>query len=268
MVSQGDVSVVRARHDRENPFTRISNVALRDSRLSFRARGILAYVLSHKDGWRHTARTLTPKGREGRDACLRALDELETLGYSRVIYVNDGGNVTKRRVFSEVPCSPEIPSNTSECSPEIPNYGKPVGRETCRTDSQALLEQASDSEGLSCKNKHAPPKEGAGEPAPFYSLIPTKLATPAFRAAWDQWASFWPELTGRKFNSSTARLHLEKIGVYGQDDAIRSLETAIKRGYREPAKPSRGSDVSALLPAHRPYANGSDGPEPDRDVAV
>jgi hypothetical protein len=62
-------------------FTTLGNEVLRDSRLSFCARGILAYLLSQPDGKRDDIRTLTERTPEGRERVAAALRELEKLGY-------------------------------------------------------------------------------------------------------------------------------------------------------------------------------------------
>jgi len=62
-------------------FTVLSNQVIRDRRLSWRARGILVYLLSQPDNWRTTSAHLASTGQEGRDSVRNALQELETVGY-------------------------------------------------------------------------------------------------------------------------------------------------------------------------------------------
>lgn len=68
---------VRPRAD----YTMVSNVALRDRTLSFRARGILAYMLSLPDGASTSTPQLAQRSLEGRDAVRTAVAELATAGY-------------------------------------------------------------------------------------------------------------------------------------------------------------------------------------------
>src|SRR4029453_6314262 len=78
------MAVIRHMHSHRDQFTVIPNSVLRDSRLSFRARGILDYLLSHQDGFCTSARSMAEESpTEGRDAILTGLTELETFGYLR-----------------------------------------------------------------------------------------------------------------------------------------------------------------------------------------
>lgn len=72
-------------------FVAILNDTARDAELSFRARGVLAYMLSHRDGWRFSVDSIARAGKEGREAVRTAIHELEEAGYlERRQYVQDG----------------------------------------------------------------------------------------------------------------------------------------------------------------------------------
>ncbi|MFD5445731.1 hypothetical protein [Streptomyces tendae] len=62
-------------------FTQISNALFRDSRLSFKAKGIFGYVSTHRDGWQVTVAELVRRGREGVDAVTTGLKQLEQHGF-------------------------------------------------------------------------------------------------------------------------------------------------------------------------------------------
>ncbi|TLS45773.1 hypothetical protein FE633_13505 [Streptomyces montanus] len=58
-------------------FTQIANALFRDSRLSFKAKGIFGYLSTHRDGWRTSTADLIRQGREGEAAVNSGLKELE-----------------------------------------------------------------------------------------------------------------------------------------------------------------------------------------------
>ena len=67
---------------RRKKYAQIERTTIEDNRLSFRARGILTWLLAKPDDWTCDGRAVA-KGTEveGRDACYTALSELETHGY-------------------------------------------------------------------------------------------------------------------------------------------------------------------------------------------
>lgn len=66
---------------KDRGFTIIDNSLLNDKLLSFRARGVLAYLLSKPTGWKVSAERLATEAKEGRDAMRTALNEIEAAGY-------------------------------------------------------------------------------------------------------------------------------------------------------------------------------------------
>jgi len=75
----------------EVPFAQIANTALRDRRLSFRARGILAMVLSNVGEWEAGRDWIVNQSdKDGKAAVQAALNELTELGYRVVVKRSDG----------------------------------------------------------------------------------------------------------------------------------------------------------------------------------
>lgn len=70
-------------------FTLLQNSVVRDTRLSFRARGVLAFIQSHEDGWHITADGLADHGAEGRESLRAAFAELVEHGYLRRVRSQD-----------------------------------------------------------------------------------------------------------------------------------------------------------------------------------
>ncbi|MCY0939256.1 hypothetical protein [Streptomyces sp. H34-S4] len=66
-------------------YTVLPTATLEDARLSFRARGILAYLLAKPDTWKVAADRISKAGKEGVEAVRTALRELRDAGYYRVV---------------------------------------------------------------------------------------------------------------------------------------------------------------------------------------
>ena len=69
------------RSKRSESFTIIGNAVLTDERISFRAKGVLVYLLGKPDNWQVSERHLATVGHEGVTAIRAVLKELETAGY-------------------------------------------------------------------------------------------------------------------------------------------------------------------------------------------
>ena len=65
----------------EGNFTVLHNTMLRDQRLSYKARGLLCYILSMPDNFRFTAELLTRHAPDGRQSVMSGLRELRDAGY-------------------------------------------------------------------------------------------------------------------------------------------------------------------------------------------
>lgn len=123
------MSIKRATRPKTH-FTIIANEVLRDEKLSFRARGILACILSRPDNWKTTSESLARESKEGRSAILSALKELEQVGYLvRNKYQNEKGQwVSESTVFDK----PQI-------NVEKPKYGNPTSGEPT-SENRDLIE--------------------------------------------------------------------------------------------------------------------------------
>lgn len=72
--------IVRGPRPSDN-FAQIHNAALADGKLSFKARGLLAFLLSRPPGWHTSAERLAKSGIDGERAVKSGLKELEEHGY-------------------------------------------------------------------------------------------------------------------------------------------------------------------------------------------
>lgn len=97
----------------EVPFAQIANSALRDKRLSFKARGVLALVLSNIGEWEASLRWLENQSeKDGKRAIQAALNELTELGYREVRYESRNKKVFTIVEWRHIPCPPQNVTST------------------------------------------------------------------------------------------------------------------------------------------------------------
>lgn len=89
---------------RQGGWVGVANETVRDKRLSFRARGVLVYLLSKPDGWSARSVSIAADGTEGREAIRAALRELAEHGYYRASRLQgEGGKWSTYVEISETP---------------------------------------------------------------------------------------------------------------------------------------------------------------------
>lgn len=116
-------------------YTTVHNGTLRDTRLSFRARGILAYILSMPPDWTVTSAVLSTRGTEGRDAVRMALRELRDAGYIVTTrHQDDAGHWRTLHTVYDTPVTNAVNDAVDNPAP--------------KTEIQASVSQASKEKGL------------------------------------------------------------------------------------------------------------------------
>lgn len=113
-----DATIVRT-IKRENPFAQIDKGLINDARLTWKARGILIYLLSKPDDWRVMLGDIVNRGPDGLTAVISALNELREYGYARLERNRD----EKGRITGSTWTVYEIPQA---------DYAAPVGRKSTR----------------------------------------------------------------------------------------------------------------------------------------
>jgi hypothetical protein len=66
---------------RENPYAQIDKTVLNDQRLSWKAKGILAFLLSKPDTWEINIQNLIKQAKDGKEAVYSGINELIQFGY-------------------------------------------------------------------------------------------------------------------------------------------------------------------------------------------
>lgn len=102
--------IKRGHHSWDGQFTQISNDWLRDSRLSFKARGLLAYIESHTPEWDISVHWLAANNPEGKEALRSAIAELELHGYLKRDQQNEGGRFGEVTFITQEPLAENPPT--------------------------------------------------------------------------------------------------------------------------------------------------------------
>lgn len=76
------MTVLRIKHNRENPYVQINKVGLFDSSISLKAKGLWAQCLARPDDWQFHVKELATHCKEGERAIYSAIDELIENGYA------------------------------------------------------------------------------------------------------------------------------------------------------------------------------------------
>lgn len=129
--------VARRRH-----YKPIDVRTLNDERLSFRARGVLVFLLSKPDDWTFTAESISTCGTEGRDAIRAVLNELSVCGYLVQTKRRDGGRFITDSVLYEHPEDAPPERKTSAGEPEAVDQHRKT-----RPSTEASLRDAETEDG-------------------------------------------------------------------------------------------------------------------------
>jgi uncharacterized phage protein (TIGR02220 family) len=132
---------------RENPFTQIDRCILQDKRLSYKARGIAAYLFSHGVEWTPRMADLIENSPDGKRAIQSGMKELQKYGYAELKPVFDDNNQLKGKewVVSEIP-DEAVLSTSAKCD----------RRKTGPTNNKESISKDIDSQ---VENLTPPPKE-------------------------------------------------------------------------------------------------------------
>ena len=134
------------RVEKNKNYTVMSNFHLRDERLSLKAKGLLAMILSLPDDWKYSIEGLASISKESRSSINSGLKELEAAGYLiRRQLRDDKGHLanTEYTIYEEprAPCV-DFPS-TDNPPPGKPSTGKPsagnckeISKEESNTEKQ------------------------------------------------------------------------------------------------------------------------------------
>ncbi|ARX67490.1 DnaD domain protein [Bacillus thuringiensis] len=99
------MGIIRVKKD--SNYSVINNTALKDERLSWKAKGILAYALTLPDDWTFHISELARHAKDGEDSLRTGFKELKELGYVKRYPVRDGNTKKITRWDTEIYETPQ-----------------------------------------------------------------------------------------------------------------------------------------------------------------
>ena len=196
-------------------YTVIENAILRDESLSYRARGVLASILSRPENWTTSVKGLMGPGTEGRDAIETAVKELQAAGYMVLSkHQNERGLWSSQWTVYDSP-------------QPVPENPVPVNRSL---ENRSLENRVSDNQGL----KQVLEKKTVEEEVVANAPIVGETA-----AAFNEFWSLYPRKAGKlqavkAFEKAAASVGTETI-ISGLKRLLPSLKASDPKYVKHPA---------------------------------
>mgnify|MGYP001355594777 CR=1 FL=1 len=283
--------VIRAAKGDADRYARIMNSTLQDRRLSLRARGLLALVLSMPPSWEHSAEKVAAETREGVDAVRAALRELVEAGYARLQAMRGrDGRMVSRWYFWEVPADAASPDakNPDPVPPDAilpgagqpgagqpgagqPRPGKARALETTINETTVLETTGKKQRGVRLPAAAAPALPGLESSlTPTPTLKPERARDPLFDALAAACDLVLSQMTRRERAAcGTALAEIRAAMPTVTPDEIARRVANFRRGNRPEWKPTPAkiagswSQLGGTAPGAAPDTHGPNGPHAD-----
>lgn len=120
MPDNRSATIIRVVKNRDNPYVVIHQGVFTDPRLSWKAKGLMGYLLSRPDDWTIQVRDLVRRSRDGRDSVYAGLAELKAAGYveERIVRAPNGRiQGYEYRVYEQPQAAPAPPDPADPARP-------------------------------------------------------------------------------------------------------------------------------------------------------
>ncbi len=100
------------------PFTQVANDILSSDNLSFKAKGLYAYMLSKPDNWNFTIRSMSTQLKDGQRSIRTGLNELREIGL--ISYIKHNNGTGEYSIYSNI-VLPDVENVNEGTDPELRN---------------------------------------------------------------------------------------------------------------------------------------------------
>lgn len=238
--------VTRSPKTKASRFVRIDNAALQDSRLSFRARGLLAHILSYVTSFVWSAERLAAVSPDGKDAIRGALRELVKFGYAELKrQTGERGNIENCWYFRESPRAINPDSASSSTGSGFVGAGQPDSGGPA-PGGMGLLETTVGKTTIRETTSHAQSAR-VGQSVSFSVAEAKAMAgtdTPGHEEAWCRWVDYLVERS--MFGRTTVYAQREAFEKLG-DDALAAVANTIGARLRRLCLPKTAQRSAATV---------------------
>ena len=183
----------------------MANFHLRDKSLSLKAVGLLSKMLSFNDGWKFSTKGLSAICKEGPDAILSALRELEKHGYLVRHRQRDGKGRMSSTIFEiyeepqESTPEREIPHTENPCV-EKPDVDNPRGDKSAQINTDQVITQERNTLSKNYQSINLDGMDRMDERSEYEEIIKKRILTTTFSvrirssiktASGRSWTSCW-----------------------------------------------------------------------------
>ena len=189
---------------RESGFAMMAKGPLENPELSFKARGIWAYLMSKPEDWQVNMKDLQ-RGRDGREAVQSGLKELEAVGLAEYKLIPGKG---AEWILYEVAPGKRVS--------RLP--GKPVTGKTGDRETRSYTKKDKELRISNTKEQEAP--------------LPINLQTTEFQSAWQEWKQHRKELKKPAYRPLGSQKLLKQLSEWGPDRAVAAINWSIMQSYQ------------------------------------
>jgi len=178
-VREGALSIIRLQK-RFNPFVQIDHRPLNDERLSWKAKGLLAYLLSKPADWQIMMEDLINRSTDGRDSVQAAMRELRDAGYAKLDTIQENGVIGgKQWTITELPSHLFTEERREPAFPAVGDELPINGFSHCRENPQSAFPTVGKSTTTNKEGDTNKEKTNTDEVVEeIYQAYPRKVAKP------------------------------------------------------------------------------------------
>lgn len=251
-------TIIRTEKNKNNPYVMIDQTIFTDTRLSWKSKGLMGYLLSRPDGWQLYVADLIKRSTDGRDAVYAGIKELRALGYiEQIEHRKSNGKIDfYEYVVHEQPISP--PKQPLTENPEVaqksldqpltenPDTEKPL------TENPTLVINDLN-QVLNLVNNQQQPESVVVSPIEQMKQAVTLLSISVSSAVIEKWLT--------KYSLSYLLEKIQIVRSQSSNNPYRSLNAAIKEDWQKPStkdlSPEKDDEVRVgstgrVVPAAQP----------------